>query len=194
VRNFFSQRIFLFFRRFFLSCHTLSILSFPDHHFFSSRLSHSASTATRLGTHLPHAPLHLSTPCLCMLRVVFLPKTLLFTSHTLFFCSLQAREQVVLGLWKGLSRCLCSCRSPPIPTTQPNYNFANTLFFFCLCAVKWTQLLSPQFLGPGSKTPKEGEKQSLPTLLSCSPFSPYPSPLFALFSAFFFALKPLCLS
>jgi hypothetical protein len=82
---FFCSGSFLFFRRFFCSCHPLSIQSFGDHHFFPSRLSQSAPTATRLGTHLPHIPLYLSAPCLCMLRVVFLPKTLLFTLHTLFF-------------------------------------------------------------------------------------------------------------
>jgi hypothetical protein len=105
-------------------------LFFGDHHFFPSRLSQSAPTTTRLGTHLPHVPLHLSAPCLCMLRVVYLPKTLLFTLHTLFFCSLQALELVVLGLWKGLPRCVCFCRSLLILTTHPNYNFANTSFIF----------------------------------------------------------------
>ncbi len=80
-----------------------------------------------------------------------------------------------------------------IPTTHSNYSFSNTSFFFRLCSVKWTLLLSHQFLGAGSKSPKQGWEQSLLALPSRSPFIPNPSSSFAPSAAFFLSHKPLCL-
>jgi hypothetical protein len=182
---FFVSGSFWFFSRFFCSCHPLSFLSFGDHHFFPSRLSHRAPPSTRLGTHLAHVPLHPCTPCLCKLRVVFPPKTLLFTQHTLFFCSLQSLELVFPPQSKGVSRCDCFCRFPPNPTTHLHYNFSNTSLVFFLCTVKWTQLLNPLNLGCFSKSPKEGAQQVFLDLPLLPPFSPLPYPLFDPFAPCF---------
>jgi hypothetical protein len=155
---FFWSADFWFFRRFFCSCHPLSSLSFGDHHFFPSRLNHRAPAPTRLGAHLPHpcSPAPLCTLLVHIARCLPPQNPSLHLAHS-FFCSLQALELIVApGQWKGLSRCVCFYRCLLIPTIRhPNYNFSNTSFFFRLCSVKRTLLLSPPFLGAGSKSPKQ---------------------------------------
>ncbi len=96
-----------------------------------------------------------------MLRLVFSPKTHLFTQHNFYFCSLQALEQVFWRQWKGLSRCVCLCRSFPIPTTHLNYNFADTSLIFCLCAVKQVDatLQPPPFWVDAAKTQSKVRNQ-----------------------------------
>jgi hypothetical protein len=157
---FFVSGSFWYFSSLFCSCHPLSFLSFGDHHYFPSRLSHRPPPPTRLGTHLVHVPLHPCTPCLCILRVVFPPKHFSSPSTLSFFCSLQSLELVFPPQSKGVSRCDCFCRFPSNPTTHLHYNFSNTSLVFFLCTVKWTQLVNPLNLGCFSKSPKEGAQQA----------------------------------
>ena len=132
--------------------------------------------------HLPHIPSHRPAPPLCMLRLVFPPKTHLFTLHKLFFLLLQALELVLCRPRKGLSRCVCFCRFPPLCTTHLNYNFANSYLLFLSCAGKWTLVLTPPLLGRRRQSPKQGARPSFCARASMPPFSPHPSPLFALFA------------
>ncbi len=136
------------------------------------RKAHRMNPCTSFCIHLGHCPTHSPAPSLCLFRLVFPPKPLLFTQVTRFLVAIQALEQLFQRQWTGLSRWVSVCRSLLFPFTCLNYNFFDTSRVFVLCAVKLTILPQSVLLGRRRITPKEGAETSYLPLTSPSPFGP----------------------
>ena len=153
------------------------LLSFCDHHFLCSCSAHRLNPCTNFCIHLGHIPPHTPASSLCMLCLVFSPKTLLSTQDTRFLAGHWPLELLVLREWGRLSRWISLCRSPPSPTTLPYYKFADTSLLFCMCAGQCTLLPHPPILGRRRKTPKTSLGAPCLALSSLPPCSPSPSSL-----------------
>ena len=130
---FFASRIFWYFLVVFFVLVISLLLSFGDHHFFSSCLAHRLNPCTNFCIYLGHIPTHPPAPSLCIFRLVFPAKPLPFTQDTRFFVASQALELLFQRQWIDISRCISLCRSPQSPLRALTTTYVTLLpILFCV--------------------------------------------------------------
>jgi hypothetical protein len=136
---------FLFFRRFFCSCHPLSILSFADHNQIPPDLGRTCPM-------FPCTSLHLAC-AYCVLSPPPKPFSSLCTLSFLFHAG-----TIRTGRFRAVERPFALCLFLQVP--QSPLHTLTTAFLTCfslfvrLCAVKWTLLFS-HFLVQAAKHQKK---------------------------------------